>query len=117
MMIAEKKSLKTTESSLLSAKPEVNIDARLWLDCRLKISQYLSACVKIPLEDAPLEAESVIGSTSYHIEQGLVESDALGDCELQSKFTMLQIYRSLYTGEEASIIIQNLQVCKASFRV
>eukprot|EP00794_Sanderia_malayensis_P006318 gene6318-7041_t len=103
------KSLEHAEHSLLFNNPTVNIDVRLWLDCRLKISQYLSQCVKVRLEDGPLEAESVVGTASYHIEQGLVESDVLDDKELHAKFTMLEIYRSLHTGEEAVEIVETLQ--------
>ncbi len=114
IMVADKKLLSTSEHNLMSANPKVNIDARLWLTCRLKISQYLSDCIKIPVDESPLETEAVIGTAEYHIDQGLNEAEAFGDDELALKFSMLEIYKSLHTGDEAADIAEKLEVSLVS---
>lgn len=66
--------------------------------------------MKIPIDDSPVDAESIIGPFSYHWEQGLKESDAFGDVEGGCRFEMLEIVNAMQTGEEAAKIVQRLEV-------
>lgn len=85
------------------------------MSLRLQIAKHLSEGVKIPVIDQPLEAEALIGSTAYHIEQGLKEADGLNDKEALCKFVMLEIMNSVRTGEDIEKIVERLMVGRLFF--
>ena len=104
------------DTSIVHSSPDVNIDARLWLSLRLQIAKHLSECVKIPVIDQPLEAEALIGSAAYHIEQGLKEADGLNDKQALCKFVMLGIMNSVRTGEDIEKVVIRLKVGRSFFQ-
>ena len=98
------------EESITHANPDVNIDARLWLQLRLRMSTLLSSLVKMPTDDQTSMTQSTVGTFEYHTNQGLKEADAFNDKETHCKLTLLVIENAVRSGEDVDEIINSLKV-------
>ena len=98
------------DESILTANPGINVDALLWVQLRLQIAAYLASYVKMKLDDEPFSIESLIGTSEYHIEQGLEESHAFNLKEYAARFTMLNITKAIRLGDDLEKVIVDLKV-------
>ena len=98
------------DESILTANPGINVDALLWVQLRLQIAAYLASYVKMKLDDEPFSIESLIGTSEYHIEQGLEESNAFNLKEYAARFTMLNITKAIRLGDDLEKVIGDLKV-------
>ena len=77
-----------------------DIDANLWLNCRMKMQEYLF-CEENSVGRIAGFSRSVVattGSAEQHCEQGLDESDAFGHSEIVAQFQFGTLLLKLKSG-------------------